>query len=396
MSRLLCATVVVFMMGCATNLPAPHIPSFSYKSNEKDKDGYYKYASYWFKGNLKNDVPHGKGLCRSKYMVAQNKTEWLDGPCEFKDGKRIDVLHQTRLERSLAFTHSKRQAELMEQEQLAEQRERRRQEQAAERQASQQMWANAAVHGLNTLGQSLQQSQIEQANFNNRMAQTIHSAQQQRENELERQRMAQQQRAAQQQSAAQRTSSPSISSAKTASATGTVASYSTQIPKKPDITSSQAAQNRLEEEKRQADLKAKQLAEQKKREEEKQKKELELKQKEDLRKAEEARKKQEVDTYRAAIRAGTRVGVLNCNNSKKVNIVGVLGKAKRPKHIYNDCKLSEVRYRCPSETVWKYEAVDSWDLNNACIGVGNDVRVSVNCPANQVIIEKVSFSCDRW
>lgn len=53
-----------------------------------------------------------------------------------------------------------------------------------------------------------------------------------------------------------------------------------------------------------------------------------------------------------------------------------------------------MRYRCPSESGWQYRSHNLWRLNNACIGVGDDVVVSANCPAEQLIVQTTKFSCD--
>lgn len=172
---------------------------------------------------------------------------------------------------------------------------------------------------------------------------------------------------------------------------------SVQISQSTDYDDEEREINKknLEEQRKKED-EQKQLVQQKKLDEEKRKKELEKRKQEELKKVQEAKKKQELIAYNKAIRSSTRVGAISCGGSQnKARIVGVLGSAQRPSHVYTKCNLQEVRYRCPSESNWRYRSQNLWVLNNACIGVGDDVTVTdINCSAEQLIVEPTRFSCD--
>ncbi len=359
------------LVGCTSNTSPPPIPQFTLQNKQKDVDGYYKYATYWFRGQLKDGIPHGKGSCRTLYLTELGKSEWINSSCEFKAGQRVDDWHKQRLERSLALTNAERQNELrVESERKAREIQQRR-EAAAERQANQQMWANAALHGLNTLNSTMQQAENDRIRFNARISKTISNAQQQRQH-------------MEQVNQTRSTSSNAFSSQKSSS-----------IDKsKEGVKKDEQELLKKQEQQRKQEAEQKQQALVKKQEEEKRQKELERKKQEDLRLAAEAQKKQQAENYNRAIRAGTRVGAISCHGGKSTRIVGVLGKAQRPKHVYNACRLQEVRYRCPSESNWRHTSRSDWLLNNACIGVGDDVTVNVSCPAEQLIVQATRFSCD--
>lgn len=110
----------------------------------------------------------------------------------------------------------------------------------------------------------------------------------------------------------------------------------------------------------------------------------------------EARKKIELLQYRNAVRNGTSVGALRCGSSgrPRVHLVGVVGRATRPDHVYSDCRLKQVQYRCRGEGNWQFYTNNLWVLSNACIGIGDDVRVNVHCDAEQVEVRPTQFSCD--
>lgn len=167
------------------------------------------------------------------------------------------------------------------------------------------------------------------------------------------------------------------------------------LPQKVITSNNLQANTKQLEEQRKKDIEQRELAIQKKLEEEKRKKEFEKQKQEELKQAQEAKKKQELLAYNRAIRAGTRVGAISCGSKNQARIVGVLGRAQRPSHVHTKCSLEEVRYRCPAESGWRYRSQDLWVLNNACIGVGDDVAVSnTNCPAEQLIVEPTRFTCD--
>jgi hypothetical protein len=359
----------VLLSGCTSNTSPPQIPQFTFSQNSMDSDGYYKYSTYWFKGQLKDSVPHGKGKCRTLYLTALDKKEWLNGLCEFNNGVRIDHLHQQRQDQSLAFTNQERRNELSNEREQQVREEQRRQQAAARRQANEQMWANAALQGLNTLNSGLQQAEIERERFDTHIADTLYDAQQQRKRD-------------------ERTHQLENIKSNTAS-------LETKQDREHVLKKEAVEKQRLQQEeqvRKEAEQKQQVLAQ--KQEDEKRQKELAQKKQQELKKAAAAQKKQELADYSSAIRANTRVGAISCGGNQRIHIVGVLGRAPRPSHVYNDCKLQEVRYRCPSQTNWQYRSNDLWVLNNSCIGVGDDVVVNVNCPAEQLIVQATRFSCD--
>lgn len=372
MYRCLTVTLIFILLelgGCTSNTSPPQLPQYTFNQGKMDVDGYYKYSTYWFKGQLNNSVPHGKGECRTLYLTGIGKTEWLNSSCEFNNGVRIDNLHRQRQEHSLAFANQERYNELRNEQEQQVREQQQRQQAAARRQADQQMWANAALHGLNTLNNGLQQAEAERQRFDTRIANTINDAKRQREYE-ERTRQA------------EKIQSNKISS---------------QIVQDREHALNEAAaeRQRLQQEeqgRKEAEQKQRVLAQ--KQKEEKRQKELAQQKQEELKKAAEVQKKQELADYSRAIRANTRVGAISCGAKQRTHIVGVLGRAPRPSQVYNDCKLQEVRYRCPSEANWHYRSNHLWVLNNACIGVGDDVVISVNCPAEQLIVQATRFSCD--
>lgn len=257
---------------------------------------------------------------------------------------------------------------------------------AAARRPAQQ---NIASVFMNTFNSEMQKSQAQQAAFNARIANTIQTAQQQKQ-KGEQTRQAQLQREAQARQSQQTHNSPSNS-------TSQQTSKEREQNREQALRDSAARERQRlqQEQQRKQEMEQKQQALTKKREEEKRQKELERKKQEDLRLAAEAQKKQELLDYNRAIRVGTRVGAISCHSGQSTRIVGVLGRAQRPQHIYNNCQLREVRYRCPSESSWQHYSNGDWLLNNACMGgIGDDVTVNVNCPAEQLIVQATRFSCD--
>lgn len=235
---------------------------------------------------------------------------------------------------------------------------------------------NIASVFMNTFNNEIQKNQANQAAFDARIANTIQVAQLQKQKEAQA-RQAQQQRQREIQARQTQNAQPNIASP--------------QIAQSRDQALREAAaveRQRLQQvEQQRKEAEQKQLAIAQKQEEEKRQKVVEQKQQAEL-------KQREAANYASAIRAGTRVGAISCGSGQRTHIVGVLGRAQRPKSVYNDCRLEEVRYRCPSESGWQYRSHNLWQLNNACIGVGDDVVVSANCPAEQLIVQTTKFSCD--
>ena len=244
---------------------------------------------------------------------------------------------------------------------------------AAARRPAQQ---NIASVFMNTFNNEMQKNQVNQAAFDARIASTIQVAQQQKQKQ-EQARQAQQQQQREIQARQNQNAQSNITSPQTAQSRD-------QALREAAAAERQRLQQ-VEQQKKEAEQK--QLAIAQKKEEEKRQKELAQKQ-------QAALKQQELANYANAVRSGTRVGAISCGSNQRTHIVGVLGRAQRPKHIYNDCRLQEVRYRCPSESSWQYRSHNLWQLNNACIGVGDDVVVSTSCPAEQLIVQASRFSCD--
>ncbi len=135
------------LAGCASD--PVHVLQYKANAKQADADGYYKYARYWFKGELKDNVPHGPGECRTLYLNASGSQVWLDGACEFNNGARVDALHAQRAEQAVVAANSARKDELaserqrrIEQQQW-EAEERRRE--AASRRATEQALAGAML-----------------------------------------------------------------------------------------------------------------------------------------------------------------------------------------------------------------------------------------------------------
>lgn len=228
---------------------------------------------------------------------------------------------------------------------------------------------------MNTFNNEMKKNQAIQAAFDARLANTIHVAQQQKQKE-EQARQAQQQRQRE------------IQTRQTQNAQSNIALTQTAQSRDQALREAATERQRLQQvEQQRKEAEQKQLAIAQKQEEEKRQKAVEQKQQAEL-------KQREAANYASAIRAGTRVGAISCGSGQRTHIVGMLGRAQRPKSVYNDCRLEEVRYRCPSESGWQYRSHNLWQLNNACIGVGDDVMVSANCPAEQLIVQATHFSCD--
>ena len=243
----------------------------------------------------------------------------------------------------------------------------------AERRANQQMYANAIMHGLNTLNQGLQQDQAELMQYR---------ARQNEVNEQLKSRV--------------------------------IASQSAQVSStlQKSITQPSSSQNNYTQQQREnknQEMQTAVLAERQRLEQENQRKQAlehkrqaevlaQQKKEADKKKAQqdaEIKRKQEELNYNQAIRAGTRVGAISCNSKNDIHLVGMIGRAKRPGHVYNDCRVTEVRYRCPSESSWTYYQNQDWLLNAGCrASIGNDVVVTANCPAEQLSVEASKFSCD--
>ena len=247
----------------------------------------------------------------------------------------------------------------------------------AERRANQQMYANAIMHGLNTLNQGLQQGQAELEQYRAR------------QNDVNEQlkSMALANQSAQASSASQQSMTQSSSSQ-----INHIQQQQQQQQAKKNQEMQAAAlaerQRLAQESQRKKELEQKRQAEvlaQQKREADKKKAQQEA----------EIKRRQEEITYNQVIRASTRVGAISCTSKNDIHLVGVMGKAKRPGHVYNDCRVTEVRYRCPSESSWTYYQNQDWLLNAGCrASIGNDVVVTANCPAEQLSVEASKFSCD--
>lgn len=318
----------------------------------------------------------------SSETMPMNKVQDVDMPRPSARVLSVEELAklQSNVQRSKAKAiEDLAKAKADEERRYQEERERQvreaqqRREAAAQRQANQQMFANAF---LGTLNSELQKSQANQTAFDARIADTIQAAQQQKQRE-EQARQAQQQRQRE------------IQARQTQNAQSNIASPQTTQGRDQALREAAAAERQrlqhIEQQKKEAEQR--QLVIAQRHEEEKRQKELEQNKIAEL-------KQQEAANYANTIRAGTRVGAISCGAGQRAHIVGVLGKAQRPKHIYNDCRLQEVRYRCPSESNWQYRSHNLWQLNNACIGVGDDVVVNANCPAEQLTVQATRFSCD--
>lgn len=146
-------SVFIICTGCVTT--PPPIPQFPLKEKQKDTDGYYKYSTFWFKGNLKEGMPDGKGQCRTKYLTEVYGSEWLSGACEFKMGERIDRLHQKRSEGSLAFENQKRTEYLQEKKEEKRERELAEAEERRERARSRAAFEQNMAVSLGSLNQQM-------------------------------------------------------------------------------------------------------------------------------------------------------------------------------------------------------------------------------------------------
>lgn len=89
----------ILLSGCITT-PQP-LPKLVYIEKKPDTNGYYNFASYKFKGKLKDGTPDGKGQCITDYLTGINNISALKGACEFSMGVRIDDLHSSRLKKSM-------------------------------------------------------------------------------------------------------------------------------------------------------------------------------------------------------------------------------------------------------------------------------------------------------
>lgn len=79
------------------------VPSYDNKPVlQADKNGWYHFQTYWYRGALLDGLPQGHGDCRTQYAVpGKTETEWVNAPCEFTAGVRSDERHRLRAEQSL-------------------------------------------------------------------------------------------------------------------------------------------------------------------------------------------------------------------------------------------------------------------------------------------------------
>lgn len=291
---------------------------------------------------------------------------------------------------------AEKRAEEMERRIARQQQEAWEREEARERAArNTQMWMQA----MTTVGAGIQegyaQHQREQEAFNARIAQVTREAEAQRQAQQARQQARQAEELRQEQ-ARQRARQQ-----QQAVLTPGQAQQSEADQRRQEQAQRQQEQERLHQEQQAQRRQAAEREQQRqealmRQEQERQRKEQEAQRLAAEQRALEAQKKQERQQYAYAVRAGTRMGALSCGHSEgKVRLVGTLGRAKRPTHVYSDCRVTTARYRCASESHWRTYSNQGWMLNNACIGMGDDVVVNVNCPAEQVLVEAVAFSCDE-
>jgi hypothetical protein len=126
------AAAVAMLAGCA-NGPELAVTSYKPVVVSVEPDGWFKTHTYWFKGPLVGGVPHGAGQCRTQYAnKGQYGTEWVDAPCEFAQGQRIDAQHLARLQGSIERFREVRLAERAEEQRLAVATEARNAQRAAE------------------------------------------------------------------------------------------------------------------------------------------------------------------------------------------------------------------------------------------------------------------------
>jgi hypothetical protein len=120
------------LAGCA-NGPALQAASYQPGTAPVGADGWFKSRTYWFKGPLVGGVPHGTGECRTQYAAkGQSGTEWVDAPCEFSHGQRVDARHLARLQGSIERFREVRVAEQEEEQRQADATEARNAQRAAE------------------------------------------------------------------------------------------------------------------------------------------------------------------------------------------------------------------------------------------------------------------------
>lgn len=146
-------TILVVLTGCVTT-PSP-IPQFPYKEKQRDTDGYYKYATFWFNGKLKDGVPDGKGQCRTRYLIDEYNSEWIDSPCEFYAGERLGNLHKKHSESSLAVTNEIRAKQLKHEREERKEQQRAEAEERRERERSRAAFEQNMAASLTGLNQQM-------------------------------------------------------------------------------------------------------------------------------------------------------------------------------------------------------------------------------------------------
>jgi hypothetical protein len=110
-----------------------------------DADGWYRYSTYWFKGTLTNNQPNGFGQCKTQYLNPRtDKRDWVEAPCEFKAGVRVDEYHLARTEATVADYKAERDRQNRRERENQEAAESYRRQEAAESRAA----ANAAGAAL--------------------------------------------------------------------------------------------------------------------------------------------------------------------------------------------------------------------------------------------------------
>lgn len=381
-------SLFLLLSGCVVSQP-PHVPSYEMQPKIAE-NGYYKYLSYWYSGKLKDNMPHGKGKCKTFYQVSKYKSEAIYDNCDFKDGIRVDKAHQARIKSSLAFEQQRRAEELkdekLQQAEYAEAQRQSRMEEERSRRATEAAFASSILNASAQIVAENQKMLDQQRKFNQSIANANRAAE-----ELSRQST----RPSHSNTSTVSTSTVSTSTqSNNTRATTSNASTRATHAKNSNSTAllqkqreEQAKAQRLELEKQRDQAKAKleqeRLAAQAKREQAKQE-------------AEEAKRRKVAEDAQARtnflekVKTGTRFSARTCIGGEGDYFV--VGIRPRPKPEIVSCVDVHFKAQCRGGGAVVNGVADNFvGMSTSCfMGDTYRLRSKLNCPPEDVVVTAVS------
>lgn len=388
-------SLFLLLSGCVVSQP-PHVPSYEMQPKIAE-NGYYKYLSYWYSGKLKDNMPHGKGKCKTFYQVSKYKSEAIFDNCDFKDGIRVDKAHQARIKSSLAFEQQRRAEELksekLQQAEYAEAQRQSRMEEERSRRATEAAFASSILNASAQIVAENQKMLDQQRRFNQSIANANRAA------ELSRQSTRPSHSTASTVSTSTQSNNTSATTS-TASTRVTHAKNSNSTAPLQKQREEQAKAQRLELEKQREQAKAKleqeRLAAQAKAKLEEERLAAQAKREQAKQEAEEAKRRKVAEDAQARtnfldkVKTGTRFSARTCIGGE--GDYYVVGIRPRPKPEIVSCVDVHFKAQCRGGGAVVNGVADNFlGMSTSCfMGDTYRLRSKLNCPPEDVVVTAVS------